>query len=79
MSAKSAGALQPVGKRKPKAKAKPEVEPAKRIAGIGKVEPVVLNAQNVSLKSLEVGNGGATIRVGEKQAAALHKLGNPSR
>jgi hypothetical protein len=34
LRAKSSGALQPIGRRRAKAKAKPEIEPAKRIAGV---------------------------------------------
>lgn len=72
--------MQPTGKRKSRAKAKPEIEPAKRITGVGvKSKPVVLDARKVTLKSLEVGNGGAVIRVTEEQAARLHDLGDPSR
>ena len=77
--AKSASSTQPIGKRKPKAKAKPEIEPAKRIVGVGaNAKPVVLDASEVTLTALEVGNGGAVIRVSEKPAASLHKLGDPS-
>jgi hypothetical protein len=38
LRAKSAGALQPIGKQKEKAKAKPEIEPAVRIAGVSPVK-----------------------------------------
>lgn len=34
MSAKSGSSMQPAGKRKPRAKAKPEIGPAPRIAGV---------------------------------------------
>jgi hypothetical protein len=72
--AKTDGAMQPVGKRRTKAKAKPEIEPAKRITGVGaKSKPVVLAASEVSLASLSVGNGGAIIKLTEKQAASVLK------
>lgn len=72
--AKAASSMQPVGKRKAKAKAKPEIEPAKRIVGVGaKAKPVTLNASEVTLSSLAVGNGGATIRLTDKQAASVLK------
>jgi hypothetical protein len=70
--------LQSAGKRK--TKTKPEVEPAKRITGVGtRTRPVVLDASHVALTSLEVGSGGAFIQVSEQQAASLHDLGDPSR
>jgi hypothetical protein len=76
---KAASSTQPVGKQKPRTKAKPEIEPAKRIAGVGvPARTVVLDSNNVTLASLEVGNGGAAIRVSEKQAAGLHRLGDPA-
>jgi hypothetical protein len=76
LSAKSAGALQPIGKRKPKAKAKPEVEPAKRIAGVGTAKAAVIDASMVTLKSLSVGNGGAVIKVTGSQAESIRRLGD---
>jgi hypothetical protein len=68
--------MQPVGKRRPKAKAKPEVAPARRIAGVGNAKATVVDASMVSLKSLSVGNGGAVIKVTETQAAAVRALGD---
>jgi len=38
LRAKAAGLMQPIGKRKPKVKAKPEIEPAVRIAGVSSVK-----------------------------------------
>jgi hypothetical protein len=76
VSVESAGAMQPIGAPKSKAKAKPEVAPAKRIAGVGTAKATVVDASMVTLQSLAVGNGGAVIKVTEQQATAIRKLGD---
>jgi hypothetical protein len=61
----------------PQPKAKPVARAAsRRISKAAK--PLEFDAKGVTLKSLELGNGGAVIRVSERQAASLKKLGNPA-
>jgi len=74
LRAKTGSSMQPIGKRKPKAKPKPEVAPAQRITGVGgKAKVVTIAASEVTLKSLSVGNGGAIINLNENQAASVLK------
>jgi hypothetical protein len=62
LRARSAGLMQPIGKRKPNAKAKPEIEPAVRIAGVSPVKRATGSLVAFS-------ESGAQLNVTDEQAA----------
>jgi hypothetical protein len=64
--------MQPSGKRKPRAKAKPEIEPAKRIAGI-KQPHAIISSSEASLERMEA-EPNTVIRLSDKQAEQLRQI-----